>query len=103
MMNDEPDYKRVMLAIFLAAIVLIGWQIRVEWPRRQNLAHYNVEHVKEVQKEQARVAQDGASKSAEGEGNPNLARAQRIAAVPRIVIDSGRLHGSIALKGARFD
>jgi len=102
--HDEPDYRRVFLAVFLAAIVLIAWQVRVEWPRRQALAHLNVQTTEQHVAEQQRHAEEVPAKEAvEAEDNPALSRAQRLAASPRIAIDSDTLHGSIALKGARFD
>ena len=102
--HDEPDYKRVALAVFLAAVLLVGWQAKVEWPRRQALAKMNAENLQENAKGHATHTETLAPKTAaDTDENASLTREQRIAASPRIAIDSGTLKGSIALKGARFD
>lgn len=101
--NEEPDYKRLFLAIFLAAIVLFSWQAMVEWPRRQALSKYTVTQQQKKQEEFQQYAQKTGGQPAEAEDNPALTREQRIAASPRITIANGKLDGSIALKGARFD
>ncbi len=100
--HEEPDYRRIFLAVFLSAILLIGWQIKVEWPRRQALSQFNTvqEHKKEVEKTKHAEALPSTK---DPEENLNLTRAERIAVSPRLNVKSDRLLGSIALKGARFD
>ena len=66
----KPDYKRIFLAIFLAAVLLIGWQIKVEWPRRQALAHLNAQQAKQREASQANTGRRTAAKEAEAEENP---------------------------------
>lgn len=101
-MKDEPDYKRMFLAIFLAGMVLIGWQALVEWPRRQHLAQYT--QMKEYkQKEKQEQYAKNLPSGTEAEDNSMLTREERLRASARIIIRSETLHGSIALKGARFD
>jgi YidC/Oxa1 family membrane protein insertase len=102
MNNQQPDYKRLLLTVFLAAIVLTGWQALIEWPRRQKLAHYAVEQVKirnDIQEKQAeaRPVKDADSEEAA------LTYEQKLAEPTRVAIRSDTLHGSIDLKGARFD
>lgn len=102
MAGDETDYKRLLLAIFLAAVLLIGWQMKVEWPRRQQLAQHHQVQAKKRQEEQARVATAGPAKEA-AEENIKLSRSERLSMSARLPLRSARLHGSIALKGARID
>ncbi len=99
----EPDYKRVTLAIFLAAMVLMAWQVFFEWPRRQQLAQLNSVTVVKKEEVKQQKAAEIIAKEMDAEYNPNLTREQRLAAAPRITIKSDKLHGSISLKGARFD
>lgn len=102
--RDEPDYKRVFLAVFLSAIVLISWQVTVEWPRRQALSKLALEVTEKRAQEKVKHAEQGLSKNViDSEDNSSLTREQRIAATPRLSIVSEKLSGSIALKGARFD
>ena len=100
--HDEPDYKRVALAVFLAAVVLIGWQIRVEWPRRQALAQMNSQTVQTRESDQQK-REISAKEAAEIDENPNMTRKQRLGATPRVTVLSDKLNGSISLRGARFD
>ena len=99
----EPDYKRIILAVFLAAAVLMGWQTFVEVPRTKQIE----QSVKAQAAKQAEIKQQKAAeivaKEVDNETNPNLTRQQRIAASPRVAIKSDKLHGSIALQGLRFD
>lgn len=100
---NEPDYTRVAIAIFFAAAILMGWQAFVELPRSQKIAQV----VKEQEQKQAELKQekiaDISAKKIDEEYNPSLTREQRLSASKRITIKSDRLHGSIALTGARFD
>ncbi len=102
MMQDDTDYKRLFIAIFLAATVLIGWQALVEWPRRQQLAQFTAEQAKKHKVEQAQYVAKTPAKDI-AEDTATLTRQQRLAQSPRITVRSEKLHGSIALKGARFD
>lgn len=102
--RDEPDYKRVFLAVFLSAIVLITWQVTVEWPRRQALTKLAHEVTEKREKAKiSHVSQGPAKDILDSEDDPALTRPQRIAATPRITIATDTISGSLSLKGARFD
>lgn len=100
--QDEPDYKRIMLAIFLSAGLLFTWQAKVEWPRRQALAELQKQQKTEKAVQSAKTAKKTGTDTA-AEENQNLTHEQRLALSPRITVSSPRLSGSIALRGARFD
>ena len=100
---NEPDYKRVSLAIFLAAAMLMGWQAFVELPRSKQIAQMQkAQTEKQAEISRAKPAEIIA-KEADAELAPNLTREQRLAVSPRLAIKSDKLNGSIALKGLRFD
>jgi len=101
--NDQPDYRRLFLAVALAAIMLTVWQAFFEWPRRQQLAAYQQEQAKIEAAKQVDYAKKVETVPVDAAENPNLSRVERLTLSQRLPISSGRLHGSIALKGARFD
>ena len=102
-LNDQPDYRRLFLAVFLAAIVLTAWQAFFEWPRRQQLAEFHAQQAKIESTKQVEYAKKVESVPTDSAENPNLSREERLALSRRLPISSNKLHGSIALKGARFD
>lgn len=101
--SNEPDYQRITLTIFLVAAILLGWQALVEWPRRQHLAQNLVMQAQKKAEIKEKKAVEIAGKGIDSDYNPNLTREERIAASKRVTIKSEKLHGSIALSGARFD
>ncbi|MEZ5692165.1 MAG: membrane protein insertase YidC [Rickettsiales bacterium] len=101
--NNDPDYQRITLAIFMVAVILICWQLFVELPRRQQLAEVMAKNAAHQQKTNNANLKDTISKSTDSEHIPNLSRAELLAQNNRVLIKSDRLHGSISLKAARFD
>ena len=100
---QENDNIRVFTAIFLAAVLLVFWQAKVEYPRRKQLAQVNAVH--DMQVAQVRAAESAKFKQAKDALEEALPQTHdaRIAASSRIKIVSDKLVGTIALKGARFD
>ena len=108
------DHKNTILAIVLSAIVLIGWQYFVGMPQMEKQRQ-------QAQQQPTQQPQAPAGTPQAQPGSPTVApnappapgqttapaqvltREAVIAASPRIAIDTPRLAGSIALKGARID
>jgi YidC/Oxa1 family membrane protein insertase len=94
-----PDPKRLMLAMVLAAILVVFWQFTVEMPKRAKLAEWQrAQQLQQVQAEKRKEAQAVA-----GTEPQFVTREDAIKTSPRLRIASPKLHGSIALKGLRFD
>lgn len=102
MHNNDNDYRRMFVAVFLAAGLLIGYQTFVQTPQRQKIIAYQAELAKKQEAEKIAYAQKSPAQEIASE-NLNLTRAQRLATSPRVKVQSPTLHGSIALKGARLD
>jgi len=101
MNNSKPiDQRNLILAVILSTLLVIVWQVLVEAPKRKELAKW---HTMEQQKKELVQKREAAEHRQEEAVPATLAPAQRLALSPRIAITSGKLHGSIALKGLRFD
>lgn len=102
--HQDTDYTRLAIALFLAVMLLLTWQAYIDKPRREQLAaHVKARTVAEEKKRIESTQAIASDKAAVPEENPNLTHTERLALSPRIAIRSQTLHGSIALKGARFD
>lgn len=101
MMQQDTDYTRLFITLFIVAIIMMGWQAFIEAPRRQALEQYHAQQQTFLLAEQKKQATQLVQKDADT--NPLLTREERLAISPRITINSPALHGSIALKGAKFD
>ncbi|MDO9295456.1 membrane protein insertase YidC [Bradyrhizobium sp.] len=111
------DNRNTILAVILSGLVLIGWQYFFNMPQMEK------QRAQQAQMEQAKQApQPGspagtpATPQAGAPGAPNapaaappaaapvvVNREVAIAAAPRIKIETPKISGSIALKGARID
>lgn len=88
-----PDIKNLLFALLFATVVMMGWQYFYEAPRQA-----------EKQKQAQEAAFVKAEKNKEKLNAELVAEHKSAAAAgPRITIESDRLHGSIALAGARID
>ena len=115
------DNKNTIIAIVLSAIVLLGWQFFVGMPQMEKQRQLAQQ---QAQQQQAPVPAPGATPStttapipgqtgapqapgqapASGQAtNQVFTREAVLAASPRIAIETPRMKGSIALKGARID
>jgi YidC/Oxa1 family membrane protein insertase len=123
-MNDQ---KNTILAIVLSAIVLIVWQYFVGLPQMEK-QRQEAQLRQQQQQMQAPAPQPGPGGQPGAQGGPPTPQAQggtpgavptpgqapplpgqaptreaALGAAPRLAIDTPRLKGSIALKGARID
>jgi YidC/Oxa1 family membrane protein insertase len=111
------DSKNTIIAIVLSAIVLIGWQYFIGMPqekaREQRQAEQQALHTPQTNKTGQPAPGTSASPppipgAVPGQPTPSAATeaATRDAVIgqsQRVAIDTGTLHGSIALKGGRID
>lgn len=83
------DIRNLILALVLATITMVGWQYFYERPRMEKMPP---------------AAQAAPLKQAPAIAHQEIDAQQPILAeAPKIKIRSDRLHGSISLRGARFD
>ncbi len=113
---NSPDQKNTILAIALSAVVLIGWQYFVGLPQMEK--QRQEAQLKQQQQQQA-PQQPGQTSTPAQPGQPGvpvapgqtvnvpgqqLSREDVIARTqPRVMIETPRLKGSIALKGGSID
>ncbi len=95
------DQRNLIIAIVLSALLVIGWEMFIEAPKRQHLAAWNKQHVQQEKVQKAKVQAE--IERAGDDYAPSLTREQRLALSPRVHVQSDGLNGSIALKGLRFD
>ena len=119
---DMTDQKNTILAIVLSALVLIAWQYFVGLPQMEKQkqeaqlkAQQQQQQVQTPVRRPAAAGQPaaGAPRAACSRNCParrgrrlagqQLSREAVLAASPRITIETPRLRGSIALKGAQID
>jgi YidC/Oxa1 family membrane protein insertase len=95
----RPDSKNMMTALAMCAALIIGWQYFVEIPKRAKLAEWQRTQMAEKEK----VAKALSEKQAKLDEQPASSTLQDGKPSPRVAISSDTLHGTIALKGLRFD
>ncbi|MCA6115508.1 membrane protein insertase YidC [Bradyrhizobium sp. WSM 1738] len=102
------DNRNTILAVILSGLVLIAWQYFYNVPQMERQRAQSQQQA-ELQKSApgSTTPQPGATPSpgapAGQPAQPVVSRSTAIAATPRIKIETPRLSGSIALKGARID
>lgn len=90
----------LLLAVVLSTIILVTWQIFFEAPHQKRIKE---DLKKQEQIENEREAAMTAFKNAEGKPDLKRMRQSLIDSSPRVSIKSDTLHGSISLRGLRFD
>ncbi len=99
------DQRNLILAIALSVAVILGFQFFYEMPRqREAQLRQAAQQTEQSQPSSTAPAAPGSAPSAAttGVGQP-LTRSDALAVSPRVRIDNGAIHGSIALKGSRID
>jgi YidC/Oxa1 family membrane protein insertase len=90
--SQGPDIKNLLFALLAATAIMVGWQYFYERPHQ-------------AARKDAEITQ--ATRRAQAPEVAHKANADPVAIAaanaPRVTIESGALHGSISLVGARFD
>ncbi len=96
----RPEMTNLVLAVVISSIILILWQVFYEMPRQKVLVE-NMKREEALKKQQ----QTEVTPFVATDGTPDLARhrSQLLSESPRLKIRSDTLHGSLNLKGLRFD
>ena len=108
------DNRNTILAVILSGLVLIAWQYfynmpQMERQRAQTQAQTELAKPSPQTAPGTSTPAPGSTPSAttpagqQGAAQPVVSRDAAIAASPRIKIETPRVSGSIALKGARID
>ncbi|MBL6665107.1 MAG: membrane protein insertase YidC [Rickettsiales bacterium] len=106
----ENNHKNILMATILSAVVLIGWAWFFEKPRIEKQEKLRKEYLQSQKVEgdvEKVVAKSSATKKIENLSVEKAIsfkdRKELISGNNRVKISSHSLHGSILLKGARFD
>src|SRR5688500_13155792 len=99
------DQRNLILAIVLSVGIILAFQFFYEMPRMRD-----AQQRQEAERAQtSQTVKPGETAQAPGVAVPGAApgqpttRAEALARSPRVPIDTGRIHGSISLKGGRID
>ncbi len=106
------DHKNTILALVLSAMVLIAWQFFFGLPQiekqRQQQQQVQTQQPQQTPQQGSQPAPQatphlGPQVPGQAPAGPQQSREAALATSPRVPIDTPRLRGSIALKGARID
>src|SRR5215211_3169174 len=103
------DHKNTILALVLSAMVLIAWQFffglpQMEKQRQQQQQQQQQAAPQQPQQGPQPTPQTGPQVPGQAPTpGPQQSREAALAGSPRVQIDTLRLKGSIALRGARID
>lgn len=95
-MNKRTDILNLVVALVLSTAILVGWQYAYEMPRQKEAQRIALLKQKEKKAQEKQV-------QAEAPAESKKTRAELLAESPRVKLRSNHLHGSLALKGLRFD
>ncbi len=99
---DHHESRNLVIMIAVSFLILLGWQYFYEMPR-QKVLQEQLEIAKEAEEAKAKQIEFAPSTAAPEKAATNLSREETLGLSKRIAIVSRKLHGSIALKGARLD
>ena len=99
------DQRNLILAIALSVAVIFGFQFFYEMPRqREAQLRQAAQQAEQVQETTTAPGAPGAAPGVPGASTAQpMTREASLAASPRVRIDNGAIHGSIALRGSRID
>ncbi len=92
------NQKNLILAIVTSLAILLLWQVFYVTPRLEQVKKQQEMALKAASEHKAAIVKDTADKA-----EAIVSRESAISSSVRIKIDAPRVHGSISLKGARFD
>lgn len=95
----KPDTRNLLFALAMCAALITGWQYFIEIPKRKQLAEWNLQQ-QEIQKQ--RAIEEAKQKEVFAQQFDQSSGAVDVPS-PRLAISTPNLHGSLALKGLRFD
>lgn len=102
MKPSNPDNRNLFIAMILASILIVAWQIFIETPKRQEMARWKAEQDRKeelLKTQQKAIGVDSSGTIAV----TDMKRDERLSQAARLPIASDTLRGSIQLKGLRFD
>ncbi|MBB4199704.1 membrane protein insertase YidC [Rhodoblastus sphagnicola] len=102
----QNDQKNILLAMALSLMVIVGWNYFFATPKVQQ-ARQTQSQLEQLGAKPQATPDPAAPTPEPGAAAPQqpagVTRAEALAASPRIVIDTQKLSGTLALKGARLD
>lgn len=98
----KPEMRNLIFAVALSTMVLMGWQLLIEQPRREE-AMRQAELMKQQQEKAGDVVLPQPGHDKQAEAVTPKTREERISGASRVKLDTGVLHGSINAAGLRFD
>ena len=96
--DNMGDNKSLFIAIILSSIVLVGWQYFYEMPKQKEILKVRQQQQEIVEKKKIEEI-----KIKEELQKEILPREEALKSYERVKISTSSLHGSISLKGLRFD
>lgn len=100
----RSDTRNLVIALVLASVVMIGWQVLYEMPRMDAAREEKFATEQKMADAKAeREAKSGATGTAPKMVTTAMGDTITIDTSPRVKIESSTVHGSISLKGGQFD